>query len=295
MGGGSGLPAVVRVAAWITLAVLLALIVACSWNPTPFAQGLAAIAIAAALIHAMRNYGIRHGLGLFAICLAITFTMENIGTRTGFPFGHYRFAVGANLPHVGAIPIIVGPLWFGMGYFSWVIAAMLLNGADRHLHARSNLTLLPVVAALVMTAWDVVMDPPASTIAKAWIWQDGGVYFGVPLSNFAGWLLTSWLFFQAFALYLRGRNLPPSRSRSFCSIALLFYAAAALAYFVPWAFGQGGTVTDPAGHIWRVADIREASVIAMLCTMMIAVLLASWRLLKPGNRIEPLSRLNGPA
>ena len=42
---------------------------------------------------------------------------------------------------------------------------------------------LPTVAAFVMTQWDLVMEPPEATIGKAWIWHDGGGYFGVPMSN----------------------------------------------------------------------------------------------------------------
>src|SRR5215471_10038548 len=46
-----------------------------------------------------------------------------------------------------------------------------------------NVITLPIVAAFVMTQWDLVIDPPESTISKAWIWHDGGADFGVPLSN----------------------------------------------------------------------------------------------------------------
>jgi uncharacterized membrane protein len=55
---------------------------------------------------------------LLAICLAITFTMENVGSSTGLIFGHYHFEFGALLPHGGVITVIVGGVWFGMGYFS---------------------------------------------------------------------------------------------------------------------------------------------------------------------------------
>ncbi len=102
---------------WTVLAVYLALVIGFSWNPTPLAQGLAAIGILAACVHAALSYGWKDALVLLAICLVITFTMENIGAATGLPFGHYHFDVGSSLPRVGAIPVIVGPLWFGMGYF----------------------------------------------------------------------------------------------------------------------------------------------------------------------------------
>jgi uncharacterized membrane protein len=48
----------------------------------------------------------------------------------------------------------------------------------------------------------------------------------VPLSNYFGWLFTSWLFFQAFALYLRRRQADPPQSarteRKLRLIAILF-------------------------------------------------------------------------
>ena len=57
--------------------------------------------------------------------------MENLSIVTGFPFGRYHFEVAAALPHIGAVPIIVGLLYFAMGYFSWMIASLLLDDADR--------------------------------------------------------------------------------------------------------------------------------------------------------------------
>jgi putative membrane protein len=192
---------------WLSIAGILAAAIGFSWNPTPVAQVLAVIFIACALGHAALAYGARRALVLFVACNAIAFALENLGTATGFPFGTYHFEVGADLPHVGLIPIIVGPLWFGAGYLSWVAGSVLLDGADCQLHRPFNLLALPLVAPFVMTQWDLVMDAPNATIAKVWIWQDGGGVFGVPFSNYVGWLLTSWLIFQAFALYLRRSGL----------------------------------------------------------------------------------------
>ena len=86
---------------------------------------------------------------------------------------------------------------YGMGQFGQFIARL---AAEKG---------WPIVAAFIMTQWDLVMDPPLATISKAWIWHDGGAHFGVPFSNYLGWLLTSWLFYQAFAIYL-GRRRPVS-------------------------------------------------------------------------------------
>ncbi|HET7885588.1 MAG TPA: carotenoid biosynthesis protein [Bradyrhizobium sp.] len=270
-----------KLVVWVSLAVYLALVIGFAWNPNPLAQVLAAIGILAAVVHAIRFYGWKDGSALFAICVAITFVMENIGATTGWPFGRYHFEVGADLPHIGAIPVIVGPLWFGMGYFSWHVAAVLL-GVPARPSGRFECLALPLVAAFVMTQWDVVMEPAASTIAKAWIWHDGGAHFGVPLSNYAGWLLTTWLFYQAFAVYLSRRvglaAPPPSQMRTLRLVAIAFYLASALTHLTPWLIGGGGEVTDAAGQLWRISDLRGATVVTMLSTMFVTSMLATLKL-----------------
>ncbi len=266
---------------WAFLAVYLALVVGFAWNPTPFAQGLAATGIVLACAHAALSYGWKDALALLAICLVITLAMENLGAATGFPFGHYHFEVGSNLPHVGAIPVIVGPLWFGMGYLSWVVAGTLLGASSRP-HRKLELMALPVVAAFVMTQWDVVIDPPESTISKAWIWHDGGAHFGVPLSNYLGWLLTSWLFYQAFALYLSRRrhvSAPAAeQGRALRLVAILLYLGSGLTHVTPFLIDRGGEVVDAANQVWRVADLRGATVVILLFTMVFTSLLAALRL-----------------
>jgi uncharacterized membrane protein len=271
-----------EVLSWIALAIYLVLVVGFAWNPTPFAQGLAALGIVIACSHAAMFYDWKDALALLAICLVITFTIENIGAATGFPFGRYHFEVGSNLIHVGAIPIIVGPLWFGMGYISWIVAGTLLGNADRRLNGKIELVALPIVAAFVMTQWDVVMDPPEATISRAWIWHDGGAHFGVPLSNYRGWLLTSWLFYQAFAIYLSRRRKASPRTaehgRALRLVAILLYLCSGLTHVTPWIIGKSGEVADAAGHVWRVEDLRGTTVVIFLFTMCFTSLLAGLRL-----------------
>lgn len=278
----SGFGAWGKVVFWLSISAILAAAIGLSWNPTPAAQALAAVFITCALVHAARAYGAWRALVLFAVCSAIAFAMENLSAATGFPFGSYHFEVGADLPHIGATPLIVGPLWFGGAYFSWSVASVLLDGADRHLHRPFNFFTLPVVAAFVMTQWDIVMDAPNATIAKVWVWHHGGGVFGVPLSNYLGWLLTSWLIFQAFAAYLfRSGPWPPSKMPStLAATGILFYLGAGLTHFVPWMMGQTGEAIDARGYVWQIQDIREATVAILLLTMVFTALLAALRVLQ---------------
>jgi len=265
---------------WVLIAAYLAAVIRFAWEPSRLAQILAAIGFAGAVAHSSLTYGRKNTLALLIICLTVTFAMENIGAMTGFPFGHYHFEVGAELPHVGAITIIVGGVWFGAGYFAWVVAGTLLGGGDRNLNRRFKVITLPIVAAFVMTQWDFVMDAPESTISKAWIWHDGGGDFGVPLTNYLGWLLTSWMFYQVFALYLARRtDMPPTRRVYELRLAaILFYACSGLTHLTPWFMGQNGEAVDAAGHFWRIQDLREAAVAGMLFTMFFTSILAALRL-----------------
>jgi len=45
-------------------------------------------------------------------------------------------------------------------------------------------------SALAFTAWDLFLDPQMVAWGY-WVWEIPGIYFGIPLSNYAGWLLSA--------------------------------------------------------------------------------------------------------
>jgi putative membrane protein len=278
--------AIAGIATWTGFAILLLLDVLLAGGVGPVAQRLAAISIFVMAVHAVIALGWAEAAIFAAICIAITFTIENLGATTGFPFGRYAFLVGADLPHIGVIPIIVGPLYFGMGYASWVIANLLVGSQVERPPTRYALFAVPLIAAFVMTQWDVVMDPSGSTLGKAWVWYDGGGYFGVPLSNFLGWLLVTWLYFQAFAIvaYMRRNRAPyPSRRRRFWMLPILLYLAAGLCHLPP-LLAPDASLIDAGGRTWSAADLRETAVIVMIFTMAPTSILALMRLASPERR-----------
>ena len=124
----------------------------------------------------------------------------------------------------------------------------------------------------MMVAWDLSFDPIFSTINHAWIWLDGGSYFGVPFSNFLGWLLTTFVFFQLFALYLNGRPAVQSTADQPARLpslqAILFYGLIAVGYLLNnLTRDMRGTVTDAAGMVWQVQDIYAVTGLMALFTM----------------------------
>src|SRR5882757_7108007 len=140
----------------------------------------ALLPMAFAVIHGSRQYGWR-GMQAFAvICLVVSNAFENVSILTGFPFGHYHYSDNLG-PKLFLVPLLIGPAYLGMGYLSWTLARLILGGPKLGV---DRLFALPVLASFVMVSWDLTFDPAASTIAGSWVWQDGGEYFGVPVSNF---------------------------------------------------------------------------------------------------------------
>jgi uncharacterized membrane protein len=144
----------------------------------------------------------------------------------------------------------------------------------------SRVVTLPLVAAFIMVAWDFSQDPVWSTILHLWIWQQGGAYFGVPASNFFGWFLTVYVFYQLFALYLRGRSmrlepLPPG----YWHVAVLFYAVSAVGnILLALPLAGPSVVSDPTGALWRVSDITGTCALVSIFTMGVFAVMAGVRL-----------------
>ncbi len=171
-----------------------------------------------ALIHGRRVLGTRGILVFMGLCVGGGSFFESLGLRTGFPFGNYYFT-GVMGPKVFQLPILLALAYVGVGYVAWVVASLIVGGGE---DSWRRVVVLPLIAAVTMSAWDLAMDPVWTNIDRAWVWERGGGYFGVPFSNFFGWLLTTWVFYQVFALWGRGREVEVV-ARGWNRLAVLMY------------------------------------------------------------------------
>lgn len=233
-----------------------------------------------ALFHGTLRYGIRGMLIFILFCLIISNILENLSIKIGFPFGYYHYTSDLG-PKLFSVPLLIGPAYFSTGYLSWVVSNVLLDKVDSKLQSLTIFA-LPFVASFIMVMWDVVMDPSSSTIKHLWIWDKGGGFFGVPVSNYLGWFLTVYLFFQAFALYLakRPKLTYIKMSQSYWYQAVLFYFVIGLGYIASYLAGKPGTTVDATGAVWSLQGIRESSVILSLYTMCSVSVLALLRINK---------------
>jgi uncharacterized membrane protein len=248
-------------------------------GPTPW-LGLVAMDVLSAVVFALvdgsRHYGGRGILVFCAICVAVGNAIENIGIATGIPFGHYRF-LDVMGPKLFNVPILLGLAYVGMAYVSWTIARILVGGLSPRVNGLRIVT-IPLVASCIMVAWDVAQDPVWSTFLHAWVWYDSGPWFGVPLSNFAGWYVSVFLIYLLFALYLK--RAPSQRIASFSAWpAVAFYAICAGGNILQLLVRRPvAEAVDALGRPWPVSEILLASAMVSLFVMGGFVALAAVRL-----------------
>src|SRR5258706_6963263 len=223
------------------------------------------------LVHGSVNYRFKDVLVFGAITLVVSNIFENMSILTGFPFGHYYYTDGLG-PKLFLVPILIGPAYLGTGYLAWMLARVILGATEQQRLPGHFIFTIPLLASFIMVSWDLSFDPIASTINHNWIWEQGGNYFGVPFSNFMGWFLTVFVFFQLFALYLRGRKNAyaevPAVSSAYWLQAVVFYGVTALS--TPLSMltqTTNTTIADAAGVLWRAQDIYIVSGLVSIFTM----------------------------
>src|ERR1700730_10886134 len=229
------------------------------------------LSVVFALIHGTMRYKWSGILTFIVICLVVSNILENTSILTGFPFGHYHYTDGLG-PKLFLVPLLIGPAYFATGYLAWVLGTVLVGDVRRKSSAFTTFV-VPFIAAFAMVAWDLGFDPTSSTIHHAWIWEQGGGYFGVPLTNYLGWVFTVYVFFQLFALFLRFRRTGNEEEasafpRSYYVQAIIMYAVIGLTFVVDYLVGGGNTlVKDAAGVVLQTGSIAEAEATISIFTM----------------------------
>ena len=149
------------------------------------------------LVAGTRDLGRVRTLGFLLWGLLLALGAELASTRVGVPFGLYHYTgetVGREL-FLSNVPFF-SPLSFPfLAYASFCLARQALGPG----WARTRGSRLRTVAlsGVLMALLDVVIDPLAVRggrwfLGHLFTYPEGGVYFGVPLSNFVGWLVVGW-------------------------------------------------------------------------------------------------------
>ncbi len=183
------------------------------------------------LAAAARDLGLRRALAFTGWAWAVAFVAEFSSTRTGIPFGlyHYTQATRGQELFLANVPFMDSLSFTFLAYASFCLACLCLG--------RSGGGAVVLLSGLLMMLLDVVIDPLAVRgdrwfLGQIFYYPDGGVYFGVPLSNFVGWAVVGWMIVGGFSA------LSPGGARQPGFGAALYYGVLAFNLAVAWWIGE---------------------------------------------------------
>ncbi len=187
-----------------------------------------------AALFVYRTLGLRSLLAFMVPAVGLSLGSELLGTSTGFPFGHYRYLSGLGYKIAGLVPFTIPLSWFYVGVSTFLLA----HAGLQVLGAKGWLKHLGAIAigALLLTAWDFVLDPAMSqTPYPFWEFQDPGQFFGMPYRNLSGWLATGAVFMSVASIFWRNVEVKLTRSQLLTPLAI---------YLANFAFGAAITVAQ---------------------------------------------------
>ena len=153
---------------------------------------------------------------LFTVCgYLIAFGSEWLSINTGFPYGWYYYIDTTSNRElwVAGVPFFDSLSYVFLAYCSYATALFILSPLkvwrwniatlETRSIRRSFAALL--LGSLLQTCLDIVIDPVALQgnrwfLGQIYGYREKGIHFGVPLSNYGGWLLTSACLIAAFQL-----------------------------------------------------------------------------------------------
>jgi uncharacterized membrane protein len=198
------------------LALLSALLVALSRNATsPLAMplmGATLVMVFACFLSATRLYGRPAAITFFLVSTLIGWFAEQMGSSRGWFFGRYTYTdvLGTQL---GNVPLVIPLMWFSLCHVGLVMANLILHqspfSCPRNIAAAAFAAL---IAAMIVTAFDLGADPYFVFVLKAWVMQKtDGAWFGETVQGFAGWMLIGFIIGFLFLMFMR--NAPTSDAR----------------------------------------------------------------------------------
>jgi uncharacterized membrane protein len=162
--------------------------------------------LAVYLFAAVTRMGWAKTLAFSAVAWVIAYAAEFSSTRNGFPFGTYVYVDATRTRELwlSNVPFFDSLSFTFLCYLGWALAVFLyaplhcVRGDFQVADTREVRTSWRVLltGAFLTTLVDIVIDPLTVRgdrwfLGRIYYYPEGGIHFGVPLSNYAGWFLVA--------------------------------------------------------------------------------------------------------
>ena len=224
--------------------------------------------LVAFLVAGALDLGWRRTLAFTGCVWPVALVAELSSTRTGVPFGlyHYTGLTRGRELFVVDVPFIASLSFVFLAYAAFALARTALVGRSVSRWG------MAVAAGMLMMALDIVIDPLAVRgdrwfLGPLFAYNEPGVYFGVPIANFVGWVIVGAVgvgLFLALTKNDSGRRVWPG--------VALYYAVLGI-------------------NLTMTVQIGELLLAVIGATIHLAVASSVWSIhRKPGLAVRPQSR-----
>ena len=160
------------------------------------------------LIGCSLHLGLKRAVFFCVAGYAVTWLSEYSSIHNGFPYGWYRYlnATGGRELWVFGVPFMDSLSYVFLAYASYSLALLVVTPLCRYkglwyfLETKKirRSFFAAVLGAFFMVYLDIIIDPVALQgekwfLGRIYEYPGGGVYFGIPISNFAGWTLVGFV------------------------------------------------------------------------------------------------------
>ncbi len=163
------------------------------------------IFLGAYLLLATWHLGLGRALAFLILGYLVSWAAELCSITWGFPFGEYLYipATQGRELWVAGVPFMDSLSYVFLAYASYTLALAALGSLSRESRFRleeadslRGATGPWILGAVLMVTLDIVIDPLALRgyrwfLGQIYGYPEPGVYFGIPLANFGGWLLVA--------------------------------------------------------------------------------------------------------
>ena len=143
-----------------------------------------------ALLHCVYMRGWKNGVAFAALVVVVAWLGEQCSTSCGFPFGLYSYTpqMGWKL---GNVPYEIPFDYFSMMVYPGYIFTNLIleNKYIARVVDGGQVFLVSLFTSIMVIAYDAFVDPVDATERGQWLWTHQSDYFGIPYSNYGGYIL----------------------------------------------------------------------------------------------------------
>ncbi|MBO0676137.1 carotenoid biosynthesis protein [Mycolicibacterium sp. S2-37] len=244
---------------WVLVAAAILVQIGYPLMPEAWRTPVTVTSVVVFFLAALADAGRVHGMSGAALLVVVAggggLLAEAVGVATGWPFGDYAYT-GTLGPEMVGVPVVVPMAWAMMAWPALVVGRTLASRAPA----------VVAVGAIALTAWDVFLDPQM-VAAGHWTWfhPEPGLPLipGVPLTNYAGWLLVSVVVIGVLDATLRrhgDRDQAPSSAPA-AALYLWVYFSSVLGHFtffdLPGSAVTGGILMGAVAVPFAIALLRR--------------------------------------